>query len=290
MKANNFCLQCRQATAIILDHEAGDKICSECGYSFLDFTQIDSNSDYNTFSDSTDEDFDQNPVSEIGDSSTSCEIPKPSDQIVPKPKKGFRLIGTMAEKLELSPEIKNRAREIYNQVDVLKTCRGRSLNSIMAACLYISSRELKEPMTLQQLSNVAIEAPKRINRAVECIKKQLQLQIWSVMPQELVERYCKTLGLEISAIEAAKQALQNVEEIDIRRCPKSNLAVIIYMITQLSNDQVPVREIAKVTEITELTLRKSFNDISPHASYIIPHWYAKEEQIMKISIPSMSNN
>ncbi|OMO60833.1 Transcription factor TFIIB [Corchorus capsularis] len=290
MKAsNNFCLQCRQATAIILDHEAADKICSECGYSFLDFTQIDSNSVYNTFSASTDEDFDQNPVSEIGD---SCEIPKPTDQIVRKPKKGFRLIGTMAEKLGgASPEIKNRAREIYSQVDVLKTCRGRSLNSIMAACLYIASREHQKPKTLQELSKAAIEAPKRINRAIECIKKQLELQIWSVMPQELVERYCKTLGLENSAIEAAKQALHNVEEIDIRRGPKSNLAVIIYMITQLSRDhQVPVREIAKVTEITELTLRKSFHDISPHASYIIPHWYAKEEEIMKIPIPSMSNN
>ena len=44
-------------------------------------------------------------------------------------------------------------------------------------------------------------------------------------------------------------------------------------------------DIAMAAEVTELTIRKSYKDISHNASRVIPDWYAREEDIKKIPIP-----
>ncbi|XWS40982.1 hypothetical protein CRYUN_Cryun17cG0041900 [Craigia yunnanensis] len=243
--ATNFCLDCQRNTEIILDYRAGDKICSECGL-VLEFDHIDETPEWRNFPDSNENrgqnrvGLKENPVFEIENLTTY--ISKPNDRIVKTPEKGLKLIGVMADRLGLVTEIKDRACEIYNKVDVLKTCRGRSVNSILAACLFIACRELRLSRTLNELSAVASGVPKKdINRAIEAIKKQLEVETRTVQPGELVRRFCFKLGMENQAIKAVQEAIQKTEELDIRKSPKSVLAAIIYMVIQLSDDQVPVK-------------------------------------------------
>ncbi|XVF16736.1 hypothetical protein REPUB_Repub10bG0057800 [Reevesia pubescens] len=288
MAATNFCLHCQRNAETILDYRAGYKICSECGLPLECNHDIDETPEWqSSFPDSL-ENRDQNrPVFEI-ENLPNHIVSKPNDRIVKTPpKKGLKLIGVMADRLGLgSTAIKDRACEIYNMVDVLKTCRGRSMNSILGACLFIACREIGFPRTLNEISIVANGVPKKdINRAIEAIKKELEVETRTVQPGELVRRFCSKLGMENQAIKAVQEAVQKTEELDLRRSPKSILAAIIYMIIQLSHDQVSVKDIAIATEVTELTIRKSYKDISLHASRVIPAWYAREEDIQKIPIP-----
>ncbi|KAK5836953.1 hypothetical protein PVK06_012759 [Gossypium arboreum] len=54
--------------------------------------------------------------------------------------------------------------------------------------------------------------------------------------------------------------------------PISIAAAVIYIITQLSDDKKPLKDISVVTGVAEGTIRNSYKDLYPHVSTIIPNW------------------
>lgn len=48
--------------------------------------------------------------------------------------------------------LKDRANEIYKKVEDLKSIRGRNLDAILAACLYIACRQEDRPRTVKGIS------------------------------------------------------------------------------------------------------------------------------------------
>ncbi|KAK6937183.1 Transcription factor TFIIB, cyclin-like domain [Dillenia turbinata] len=87
------------------------------------------------------------------------------------------------------------------------------------------------------------------------------------------------------AVEAAQEAVQKSEEIDIRRSPISVAAVVIYMITQFSEEKKLLKDISQATGVAEGTIRNSYKDLYPYASRIIPSWFAKEDELRNLYVP-----
>ncbi|KAH9648652.1 transcription initiation factor IIB-2 [Citrus sinensis] len=98
-------------------------------------------------------------------------------------------------------------------------------------------------------------------------------------------RFCSNLGMNNQAVKAAQEAVQKSEEFDIRRSPISIAAAVIYIITQLSDDKKPLKDISVATGVAEGTIRNSYKDLYPHVSKIIPNWYAKEEDLKNLCSP-----
>ncbi|KAF2313660.1 hypothetical protein GH714_012629 [Hevea brasiliensis] len=67
---------------------------------------------------------------------------------------------------------------------------------------------------------------KEISRAVEVIKKHVEVDTGTLHASELLRRFCSNLGMKNQAMKAVQQADENSEEIDIRGNPKSISAVI----------------------------------------------------------------
>ncbi|KAJ8437062.1 hypothetical protein Cgig2_025909 [Carnegiea gigantea] len=70
-----------------------------------------------------------------------------------------------------------------------------------------------------------------------------------------------------------------------RRSPISIAAAVIYIITQLSEEKKPLRDISLATGVAEGTIRNAYKDLYPHISRIIPVWYAKEEDLKNLCSP-----
>ena len=103
--------------------------------------------------------------------------------------------------------------------------------------------------------------------------------------ENLQRRFCSTLGMNNTAVKAAQEAVQRSEELDIRRSPISIAAAVIYMITQLSDDKKPLKDISLATGVAEGTIRNSYKDLYPYASRLIPNTYAKEEDLKNLCTP-----
>ncbi|OMO73291.1 Transcription factor TFIIB [Corchorus capsularis] len=300
-----FCSDCKRETEAILDTRQGDTICTECSL-VLESHHIDESSEWRIFADSDDNGkYDrervgskQNLLLDQANLRTFASNPNPkkggggggpfvgslnslnqsnsSDKGLTE---GFKMIENMADNLGLVRTIKDRACEIFKNVEDNKSCRGRNLKATVAATLYIACKELKLSRTLKEISRVADGvAMKEISRTVEVIKKRMEVETGGVQPAELVRRFCSKLNMNYQAI----KAVEAVENFDIRRNPKSILAAIIYMIDQVSGSARSFKEIAIAAEVAEGTVKKSYNDVAPHASTLIPKWYP--QQVHKVLV------
>ncbi|CAN6444081.1 unnamed protein product [Victoria cruziana] len=195
-------------------------------------------------------------------------------------------------RLGLVATIKDRANEIYKKVEDSKSIRGRNQDAILAACLYIACRQEDKPRTVKEICSVANGASKKeIGRAKEFIVKLLEeelgksMEMGTIHAGDFLRRFCSHLGMNNQAVKAATEAVARSEELDIRRSPISIAAAVIYMISQLSDDKKPLRDISLATGVAEGTIRNSYKDLYPHAAKLIPDWFAKDEDLKNLCSP-----
>ncbi|CAM6082942.1 unnamed protein product [Calypogeia fissa] len=306
------CPECRRATEVVVDHAAGDMVCSECGL-VLEAHSIDETSEWRTFSN---ESSSNDPV-RVGGPSNPLLTDGGMSTIITKPNGAqgdfmsslgrwqnrgsnpdrsliiaFRTIATMADRLGLVSTIKDRANEIYKKVEDLKSIRGRSQDAILAACLYIACRQEDKPRTFKEICSVANGASKKeIGRATKFIVKQLEeemgmsMEMGTIHAGDFLRRFCSHLGMTNNAVRAATDAVKRSEQLDIRKSPISIAAAAIYMISQLSDDKKQLKDISQVAGVAEVTIRNSYKDLYPHASKLIPEWFAKEEDLKQLCAP-----
>ncbi|KAL2649232.1 hypothetical protein R1flu_017360 [Riccia fluitans] len=307
-----ICPECRRATEVVVDHAAGDMVCSECGL-VLEAHSIDETSEWRTFSN---ESSSNDPV-RVGGPSNPLLTDGGMSTIITKPNGAqgdfmsslgrwqnrgsnpdrsliiaFRTIATMADRLGLVSTIKDRANEIYKKVEDLKSIRGRSQDAILAACLYIACRQEDKPRTFKEICSVANGASKKeIGRATKFIVKQLEeemgmsMEMGTIHAGDFLRRFCSHLGMTNTAVRAATDSVKRSEQLDIRKSPISIAAAAIYMISQLSDEKKPLKDISRVAGVAEVTIRNSYKDLYPHAAKLIPEWFAKEDDLKNLCAP-----
>ncbi|XP_020537406.1 transcription initiation factor IIB-2 isoform X2 [Jatropha curcas] len=183
----------------------------------------------------------------------------------------------------------DRANEIYKKVEDQKPLKGRNQDAILAACLYIACRQENKPRTVKEICSV-VNGPtkKEIGRAKEFIVKHLEVEMGhsvemgTIHAADYLRRFCSNLGMTNQAVKAAQEAVQKSEGLDIRRSPISVAAAVIYIITQLTDDKKPLKDISVVTRVAEGTIKNVYKDLSPHLSNIIPSWFAIEEDVKNL--------
>ncbi|KAF8037217.1 hypothetical protein BT93_B0200 [Corymbia citriodora subsp. variegata] len=308
--ADTFCRDCNKQTEVVFDHAAGDTICSECGL-VLEAHSIDETSEWRTFAnESNDNDpvrvgGPYNPLLTDGGLSTVISKPNGSSGEFLNSSLGkwqgrganpdrnliqaFKSIAIMSDRLGLVTTIKDRANEIYKKVEDQKPLKGRNLDAILAACLYIACRQENKPRTVKEICSVANGATKKeIGRAKEFIVKLLEgemgqsVEMGAIHAADYMRRFCSNLGMTNQEVKAAQEVVLKSEELDIRRSPISIAAAVIFIITQLSNDKKPLKDISVATRVAEGTIKNSYKDLYPHLSKIIPSWFAKEEDFKNL--------
>ncbi|XP_050223772.1 transcription initiation factor IIB-2-like [Mercurialis annua] len=310
--ADSYCSDCKKLTEVVFDHSAGDTICSECGL-VLEAHSVDESSEWRTFAnESSDHDPNRvggpiNPLLTDGGLTTVISKTtgsKSNNDMVSggslakwqsrgsNPDRGliqaFKSISALADRLGLVTTIKDRANEIYKKVEDQKPLKGRNQDAIAAACLYIACRQENKPRTVKEICSAVNGATKKeIGRAKEFIMKHLEVEmghveIGTIHAADYLRRFCSNLGMTNQAVKAAQEAVQKSEELDIRRSPISVAAAVIYIITQLSDEKKPLKDISVATRVAEGTIKNVYKDLYPHLTLIIPSWFAKEEDVKNL--------
>ncbi|CAH8309232.1 unnamed protein product [Eruca vesicaria subsp. sativa] len=217
--------------------------------------------------------------------------------------KACKEIKKMTDGLNLVSGVEFRACEIvskFNGDNSKRLSRRKHLTAVCAAAVSTACREMNLSRTLKEISTVAHGVSlKDINKASMAIRRLLESSDQgetasssspcAAPPQviiktgELVRRFCSKLDITERETKAIREAVEIADNFDIRRNPKSVLATIIFMISQLSKTKRnPIRDIAMATEVVENTIKSSAKDMYPYASKIIPKWYASEEEVKRL--------
>ncbi|XP_044970686.1 transcription initiation factor IIB-like [Hordeum vulgare subsp. vulgare] len=161
----------------------------------------------------------------------------------------------------------------------LKIFNVRKKHSICAAWLYIACRQANKPRTIKEICTVTNGVTKKeISRAKYLLvqhieeKKSESMEINSVRPRDLVRRFCSTLGMSNKAIQAAEEAANRVQRLDIRRNAISIAGTIIYLISKSfmePRDKVAIKDICFVAGLTEITIRSCHKELYNYAPWLL---------------------
>jgi len=168
----------------------------------------------------------------------------------------------MSAHLNISPNIKEECARLYRKCVNLGIVRGRSIESVIAAIIYLISRQHQLPKTLTELEKVSGVDKKDIGRSYRTICRRLGMKMPIVTPADYVPRLASELGVsgetEAKAIEMLKDA--RIVGITSGKVPMSIAAAAIFVAGQINGDK-QTEKIVSVANISETSIRNRYREL-----------------------------
>ncbi|MFX1449331.1 MAG: transcription initiation factor IIB family protein [Promethearchaeota archaeon] len=165
--------------------------------------------------------------------------------------------------LELPSRVSDRAAILYRKVYKQNLLKGRSIKSMVCACIYIACREHKIPRTLTEICGLSSENQKTIRRCYKIILQNLKIKVPNLKATELIAKMASNLQIsketENRALEIIQIAKKNRNLTG--KDPKGIAAAAIYLAALEMNNRKSQSEVSKVAEITEVTLRNRYKEL-----------------------------
>lgn len=178
---------------------------------------------------------------------------------------GFTEIRRMTDVLGLPDHVRDQACMLFRSAQKESLLRGRSIEGFSAACLYAACRVDGIARTVEEVIDVAKATVNEHEAAYDAMNRELGLPIGPVPPVEYLARFASQLSVsptvERRARELAGRARE--EQIDVGRDPSGVAAACLYTAAQTHGDmEVTQAEAADVADVTPVTIRNTFHDLS----------------------------
>jgi len=280
------CPECGSAN-LVYDEHRGEIICESCGY-VIEENMVDLGQEWRQFEEGAKkgrggapmslQKFDKGLTTNIGEISDIYRLPEKQARRMIRIKKWQERVSTSIERnlrlamqelrkvasfLNLPNVVKEEASRIYNFVLQRGLVRGRSMESVVSACIYASCRTYNVPRTLDEIANASDVERKEIGRTYRFITRKLTLTIVPSNPKEYISRFASVLHLSPKTQNDALKILQKAEssELTSGRGPAGIAAASLYVAALLNSEKRTQREVADVAGITEVTIRNRYKEL-----------------------------
>ncbi|MFZ5955701.1 MAG: transcription initiation factor IIB [Nanoarchaeota archaeon] len=169
----------------------------------------------------------------------------------------------VASFLELPSVVREEAARVYNYILQRGMVRGRSMESVIAACIYAACRSYGIPRTLDEISAASEVERKEIGRTYRFIIRKIGLKVVPSSPKDYISRFASVLHLSPKTQNEALKILKKAEitELTSGRGPAGIAAAALYVAALLNNEKKTQREVADVAGITEVTIRNRYKEL-----------------------------
>ncbi|MFX1304559.1 MAG: transcription initiation factor IIB family protein [Promethearchaeota archaeon] len=174
--------------------------------------------------------------------------------------------------LNLPIYIREDAMRLYREAFKKKLLRGRSINAMVAACLYLACRRKQLPRTLQEITNEASANAKDVRRSYTTLIREFNIKSPSTDPVSLIPRYINDLGLDSDIEQLSTKILNSYKnKFSISgKDPKGLCAGAIYLASKIKNKDLTQQQIVESIGVTEVTLRSRYKELKKKLKIIIP--------------------
>ncbi len=169
----------------------------------------------------------------------------------------------VASFLSLPNVVKDEASRLYNFVLQRGIVRGRSMESVIAACVYAACRQYSIPRTLDEVAEASDVERKEIGRTYRFIVRKMDIDIKPASPKDYIPRFATMLNLSPKTQNRALKILDRaiVSELTSGRGPAGIAAAALYVSALLNDEKRTQREVADVAGITEVTIRNRYKEL-----------------------------
>lgn len=179
--------------------------------------------------------------------------------------------------LNLPKPVKDEAAVIFKEALEKGILKGRSVESVVAASIYIACRKLKVPILFDEIKKYFNVKDGELKGAYKAIVLGLGLKFPSVDLEELVNKIGEKLNLSEATIKQAKEIIEKIKNSDyaVGKDPAGLAAATIYIAGLITGEHKLQKEIAEVAGVTEVTLRTRYREIMKILNIKLPEEQSK---------------
>jgi|TARA_Y100000310_G_scaffold12797_1_gene13185 transcription initiation factor TFIIB len=287
---DSFIKKCPECESINLTYDAnlGEVICNECGL-VVEEKMVDSGIDLQGKFDKGEkkgrggapisiQKFDKGLTTNVGEISDIYRLESKQTRKFLRLKKWQERVSTSIERnlrlamaelrvvasyLNLPNVVRDEAARIYNHVLQRGMVRGRSMESVIAACLYTSCRSYSIPRTLDEMATASDVERKEIGRTYRFIIRKLRIKVKQSSPKDYISRFASVLKLSPKTQSDALKVLKKAEDVELTsgRGPAGISAAALYVAALINDEKKTQREVADIAGITEVTIRNRYKEL-----------------------------
>jgi len=276
-----ICPDCKNPVPNIIEEFAnGDLVCGDCGLVLGDRI-IDTRSEWRTFANDEGDD-----PSRVGAAANPLLDGAQLDTVISRRDGGsgmardlnkvhgranavkgeknliqaYKEIAAMSDAIGLTKLIADIAKQLYKRVEEEKLLRGKSTESIIAACIFIACRQENVPRTFKEICAITRVPKKEIGRCFKTLIRTFETNVSTMASEDLMSRFCSMLHLRMEVQKAALELTMKTKEHGTLagKSPVSVAAACIYMASCLYQQPQSTRDVAQVTGVSEVTIKNSY--------------------------------
>jgi len=172
-------------------------------------------------------------------------------------------ISKIANALNLPKNILETASVIYRRAVKERLIRGRSIQGVTAAAVYVACRQCGLARTLEEIAQASNINKKEVGRSYRFLIKELDYFIPPLKPSQYIAKFSNQLTMQGKVEEIAHKILKSARELKLTsgRGPTGIAAAASYIASVLTGERKTQREIAEIAQVTEVTIRNRYKEL-----------------------------
>lgn len=277
------CPGCGDKT-LIRDSQTGEIACTLCGMVLEEELELSDKQEWRAY---TQEEWEKRSraapklgqSTQIGDEYGSRGIRKfPSSKMKRLKKQDYRTridaktkhlnrakneLDRLSDKLHIPKHIRELSKQLYQQVLDKNAVRGRTVEAVAAAVLYLACRKSFIPRKLSRFAQHSPFDKKEITRIYRFLLRKLDIKISRPGYPQALE---SVLGMLQVSEKTRRKSFEILTEVQKRKIvagknPWGIAAAVTYIACEITNEKITQIEIAYVADVTDVTIRNRYPEI-----------------------------
>jgi transcription initiation factor TFIIB len=169
----------------------------------------------------------------------------------------------ISNKLNLPRNVVETSSMIYRKAIQKKLIRGRTIQSIAVASIYMACRQCGVIRTLGDVAGAANITKKEAARNYRFLLRELKPSVPQINTGKYISKIVNNLALSGETERLAMVILNQASEMKLTsgRGPAGMAAACVYISSQLTNERRTQGEIAREAQVTEVTIRNRYKEL-----------------------------
>ena len=166
-------------------------------------------------------------------------------------------LNKLKDKVSVPANVLEKAAYIYRKAIDKKLVKGRSIQGLVAACVYAACRDTETPRTLDNVADGINIRRKDVARCYRLVYRELDLKVPVADPINGIPRIASIAGLGEKTKRKAVEILRKAKKIGVvaGKDPTGLAAAALYLACITEGGNKTQKEISEASGVTEVTIR-----------------------------------
>lgn len=183
----------------------------------------------------------------------------------------FSMLAKIKERMGLPDSVIEKAAYIYRKAQERKLIRGRTIGSVLAASIYIASRQMGVLRTLDDVSASSDIKPKDVGRSYRVLVSSMELQVPMLEPTKFVVKVANNIKISERTKRKAVAIILEAQRrgISVGKDPMGIAASVLYLAGQVTGEYKTQADVAAAAGVTEITVRNRARELKARLGQLV---------------------